>query len=142
MSQIDLPVERYIGGDIVKSLIDANGERYGTPGREFRVIDLCTEALPTADMLLCRDALVHFAFVDVWRALENVGRADIRFFAATTFTATTVNSDQPTCRRWRHLNLQAPPFDFPEPLHVIVDNFNREDQRLCVWRSSDIPHVA
>ena len=139
MSRVELPVERYIGGDIVTSLVDANRERYGSPDREFRIIDVCIDVLPTADMLLCRDALIHFSFADVWRALENIGRTEVQFLATTTFMATSVNSDQPTGLRWRHLNLRAPPFNFPEPMHAIVDNFNRDDQRLCVWRVSDVP---
>ena len=141
MSQVDLPLERYIGGDIATSLIDANRERYGSAVREFLVIDLCTDSLPPADMLLCRDALVHFSFADIWRVLENVRSGDIGLFATTTFLATRVNSNQPTGRGWRHLNLRAPPFNLPEPLRVVVDNHNRADQRLCVWKVSDLPNA-
>ncbi len=138
MSHVDLPVERYIGGDIVRALVDENRLRYGSPERDFRVIDLCVDPLPHADMLLCRDALIHFSFADIWRALENIRRAEIEYIATTTFVATEVNADQATGRGWRHLNLQAPPFEFPEPMRVIDDNFNREDQRLCVWRVTDL----
>ena len=139
MSHVELPVERYIGGDIVPALVAANTARFGGPGREFKEIDLCVDALPDADMLLCRDALVHFSYADIWRVVANIGRAEITYLASTTFDATARNSDQVTGLAWRHLNLRRPPFSFPEPLHVIVDDFNRSDQRLAVWRVNDLP---
>ena len=144
MAHVDLPVQRYIGGDIVPSLISANNTRYGRPDREFKVIDLCVDALPAADLLLCRDALLHFSEADIWRTIANIKRAKITYLAATTFTATVANTNQATGLQWRHLNLQTTPFQFPEPLHVIVDNYNRDDQRLMVWRVSDLPrqHTA
>ena len=45
MSHVDLPVERYIGGDIVRALVDENRLRHGSPERDFRVIDLCVDPL-------------------------------------------------------------------------------------------------
>ena len=139
MAHVELPGVRYIGADIVPSLIADNNLRYARPGREFRVIDLCVDPLPAADLLLCRDALLHFSDQDIWRAIANIQRAKLTYLATTSFTATVANSNQTTGLSWRHLNLQTTPFQFPEPLHVIVDNFNRNDQRLMVWRVSELP---
>jgi len=139
MAHVELPVERYIGADIVPSLIADNNRRHGRPGREFRVIDLCVDPLPAADLLLCRDALLHFSDADIWRAIANIQQADITYLATTSFTATIANANQTTGLSWRHLNLEGAPFLFPRPLHVLVDNFNRSDQRLMVWRVGDLP---
>jgi hypothetical protein len=142
MAQVELPVSSYIGGDIVPHLVEQNRATHGSRTRRFVVLDLCTDSLPPADLLLCRDALIHFSIADVWRALENIARADITYLATTTFTATTVNLDQKTGKPWRHLNLQVAPFSFPEPIRVVVDNYNREDQRLAVWKVIDLPVAA
>ena len=70
MSSVELPIDRYIGGDLLPSLVETNQSRFGDAEHEFRVIDLCRDDLPAADFLLCRDALVHFSEADVWRAAD------------------------------------------------------------------------
>jgi hypothetical protein len=65
MSHTDLSLERYIGGDIIAALVRWNQERFSNPRRTFMLIDLCTDDLPDADLLLCRDALIHFSFKDL-----------------------------------------------------------------------------
>jgi hypothetical protein len=142
ISHVDLPIHRYIGGDLVASVIERDRARFADEGHEFRVIDLCNDPLPSADLLLCRDALIHFSNADIWRALDNIAQSDITFLAATTFPATETNSDLITGIGWRHLNLQNAPFNFPLPLMSLPEGFNRPDQLLSVWRVSDVPVTA
>lgn len=142
MSNTDLSLERYIGGDIVAALVRQNQERYSDPRRTFMLIDLCTDDLPDADMLLCRDALVHFSFEDIWRVISNIKKARIQYVATTTFCATKVNTDQPTGIAWRHINLEAAPFSFRRPFIKLVDDFNRPDQILGFWRVKDLPELT
>lgn len=142
MSQVDLPLERYIGGDIVIPLIRQNQERFSHPRRTFLVMDLCIDELPAVDLLLCRDALIHFSYADIWRAIANVKSTKITYIATTTFPATETNTDQVTGIPWRHINLEAPPFNFPPPFMKIVDNYNRPDQILAFWKISDLPDVS
>ena len=142
ISHVALPIDRYIGGYIVASVVDRNRTRFADGRHEFRVLDLWNDPLPTADLLLCRDALVHFSNADIWRALNNIVSSDITFLATTTFPATTTNVDLITGIGWRYLNLQAAPFNFPPPLMSLPEGFNRLDQVLSVWRVSDIPGYA
>lgn len=139
MSQLDLPVERYIGGDIAPSVVEAARVRFGDERHHFSVIDLCTATLPDADMLLCRDALIHFSLADISRALDNIRRANITYLATTTFPDTAANEDIVTGVRWRRLNLEAEPFNCPPPLISLTDNvFHRPDKVLAVWRTDDL----
>jgi len=138
MRHVDLPVDRYIGGDLLPSIVERNRARFGSERHQFREIDLCTDRLPDADLLLCRDALIHFANADIWRAINNVARSKITFLATTTFPATPRNKDLISGIRWRHLNLQAAPFNFPPPLTSLPDGFNRPDKVLSIWRVSDL----
>ena len=139
MSKVDLPIDHYIGGDIVANIVERNTAQYGRPDVEFRVIDLCTDDLPPADMLFCRDALIHFGERDIWRSIDNVRRAGITWFAATMFIDTSANVDIATGIMWRHVNLLSAPFSFPEPVELLIDDFNRPDQRMAIWRVADLP---
>src|SRR5688572_4903717 len=64
---------RYIGGDVLPELVDANERQFGGPARRFMTIDILRDRLPEADLLLCRDCLVHFSFDDIRAALANIG---------------------------------------------------------------------
>ena len=136
MSQVDLPVEKYIGGDLVPNVVAANQARFGNAQVEFRVFDLCADPLPPADFLLCRDALVHFSLADTWDAIDNILNAEIRLFASTTFPETSENIDIETGIHWRPLNLEAPPFSFPPCLRSLREGSS--ERQLSVWLVSDI----
>ncbi len=137
MSHVDLPVERYIGGDLVPAVVKQNQARFGgRPLVEFRVIYLCADALPAADLLLCRDALVHFSLADIWRALANIVEAQITFLATTTFPAARRNTDLATGIQWRHLNLAVAPFSFPAPLLSLREGSS--ERELSVWRVGEL----
>ena len=68
MAEVDLGLVRYIGADFLPELIAENLRRYAAPNREFRELDLTAAPLPAADVLLCRDCLVHLSFADIQRA--------------------------------------------------------------------------
>src|SRR5262249_16445134 len=61
----------YIGVDIVDALIAETRLRYGGNRRRFMNLDLISDTLPRADVILCRDALVHFSFDAIFQALDN-----------------------------------------------------------------------
>lgn len=137
MKDIDLPVSRYIGADIVPELIRLNQQQYAGPARRFEVIDMTRDALPAADLLLCRDCWVHLSFADIHRALANLKQSSIRYLLTTTFVAGQKNEDI-TTGDWRVLNLELPPFNFPPPLQLIDErctegNGNFQDKRLALW---------
>ena len=138
MKAVDLPVDYYFGGDLVGSIVDSNQRQFGRPGIEFGRFDLCVDPLPDVDFLLCRDVLIHFSFTDGLRVLDRVTDSNAAYFASTTFIDLASNSDQPTGIDWRPINLEAPPYSLPPPIRTVVDNFNRADQRLCIWRVDDM----
>ena len=145
MSQVELPVTSYIGGDLVEAVVEENQRRYGNRQRSFRVIDICTDALPSADMLLCRDALVHFSLADIMQTLRNISRSEITYVAMTSFPTTLVNADQVTGLSWRPINLEAAPFHFPAPLCLIPEgpiaktrSATVHERALGVWLVRDI----
>ena len=125
----------YIGVDIVASLVAGNQAAYGKPGRQFACLDLTRDPLPRADLILCRDALVHLSFADIAAALRNFRDSGSRLLLTTTFIDTARNEDIRT-GGWRRLNLQLEPFGFPEPIATIEDlpaGGIAPGKRLALW---------
>jgi len=143
MSQVDLSGVEYIGCDIVEELIESN-RKYARPGVRFQKLDVLSEPLPDADLILCRDCLVHFSFQHVRQALANIAASNARYLLATTFTERTTNTDIPT-GRWRPLNLSAEPFSLPAPEATLVEECSQDDGQyadkvLGLWSIASLRH--
>lgn len=145
MAQIDLPGVQYTGGDIVPEVVAEAARRYGAPERRFLVLDLTRSPLPAADLLLCRDCLVHLSYVDIAQAIENVRNSDLEYVLTTTFTAESDFRDIVT-GDWRPINLEVPPFSFPRPVELVMEQCTEQsgafaDKALGLWQVSDLPHL-
>jgi hypothetical protein len=128
----------YTGVDIVAPLIAANSNTYTTSSRRFICADMTRDDLPKADLILCRDALVHLSFADAHAAIQNFRRSGSSYLLATTFLNHSPNEDVVT-GGWRPLNLQAPPFSFPAPLALVDERTAHSgnqyrDKRLGLWK--------
>jgi hypothetical protein len=108
----------YTGVDIVPALVERNQRTHADAAHRFLQLDLVADRLPDADLILCRDCLVHLSFADCRRALRNFQRTRARFLLATTFTGLMENAKGDT-GGWRPLNLERAPFLFPPPLALI-----------------------
>lgn len=142
MRTLELPVTRYIGADLLPELIQPLAREHGDARHEFRVLDLTRDPLPLADLLLCRDCLVHLSYADIRRALANVAGSGIAYLLTTTFPATEENEDIVT-GDWRVLNLERAPFGFPPPLELLNEHCTEGDGRfadksLGLWRVADL----
>ncbi len=145
MAEVPLPGVRYVGGDIVPDIVREAARRHGSDQRRFLVLDLTRSPLPPADLLLCRDCLVHLSYYDIARAIANIRRSDIAYVLTTTFT------EEPTFRDvvtgdWRPLNLEATPFSFPAPIELLSEECTEHegafaDKALGLWRVRDLPEL-
>ena len=96
-----------------------------------------------ADLLLCRDCLVHLSFADIARAIANIRAATVTYLLTTTFPAQRANEDIRT-GDWRPLNLEAAPFGWPAPLEYLVEKCTEgnglfADKSLGLWRVDSLP---
>jgi Methyltransferase domain len=141
-----LALDRYIGVDIVPDLIKRLKADPPMPNAEFHRLDVVSSPLPRADVILCRDLLVHLSDQQIYRCLRNFRRSGADYLLVTTFPA-QVNSDIVNAR-WRPVNLGAPPFAFPPPLTTIVEGSTQRsvsrgldygDKELALWRLADLP---
>ena len=144
MSEVDLEGITYIGADIVDEIIEKNIMHYSGEKRKFIVADIVKDNLPKADVILCRDCLVHLSNKDILRALRNFKKSQSYYLLTTTFYNVSNNQDLVSGRGWRPINLVAPPFNFPPPLKLIIEectelNGTYNDKSLGLWKLSDIP---
>lgn len=143
MQTMQLGVKKYIGVDIVESLIENNRHEFGDEIREFLCLNLAQDELPSVDLIFCRDCLVHLNFKDLQNVLDNFKRSGSRYLLTTTFPERDTNIDLLGKNIWRALNLQEAPFNFPAPLRLINEKCSEEhgahaDKSLGLWRLSDI----
>ena len=143
MSRLDLPAT-YIGADLVAEIVARNREIHASNSRSFLQLDLAADDLPPADLILCRDCLVHLSYEYIHAALANIRRSGAKFLLTTTHVRLERNKDIVT-GEWRRLNLQAAPFFLPAPLMLIDErsaNSSEPDKHLGLWRVSDIPDTS
>ena len=143
MQSVNLHQTRYIGGDIVKALIEKNSIRYSSEKHCFKVLDLIRDPLPQVDLVLCRDGMVHLSDKEIMLALKNIRKSGSRYLLATSFPDKPVNVD-PGITHWRPLNLQQPPFGLPPPLEIIHENEKDGryvDKSLCLWKLDTLTKI-
>jgi hypothetical protein len=129
----ELPIE-YLGGDIVRSLVERNRELH--PALTFVRFDITKDAFPASDLWHCRDCLFHLSFEDIARALVNFQQSEIPYALLTSDSGPFRNKDIET-GDFRYLDLLQPPFSFPEPQHWLNDRFDREmPRRVGLWDRS------
>jgi SAM-dependent methyltransferase len=144
MAAIALPGIRYVGADLLPEVVARAAAQ--SSGREFLELDLTTGPLPSADLLLCRDFLVHLSFSDIERAIANIRRSGITYLLATDFPDEPTNRDAIT-GDWRPLNFEQPPFGFPRPIEVLREGCTEQeglfaDKSLALWRVADLPRSS
>jgi hypothetical protein len=142
MRLIDLPVASYIGAALLTEVVQPLQMAYTDSRHRFLVLDLIREPLPQADLLFCRDCLVHLSFADIRRALGNVLRSGIPFLMTTTFPECEVNEDIVT-GDWRPLSFQRSPFHFPLPGELLNEGCTEAgglfiDKSLGVWETAEL----
>ncbi len=143
LKEAALPVAAYCGVDIVPAVIEDNRRRHAAPGRTFLCLDIRREPLPRADLVLCRDCLVHLSFRDALAALANFRASGATWLLTTTFPGRTANRDAVT-GEWRPLNLERAPFRLPPPVALIAEECPEDggahaDKSLGLWRLGDLP---
>lgn len=143
MKKVDLPVEKYLGADIVKELVDINNNLYSDEKRKFILCDLTTGTLPEADIIFCRDCLPHLPNRLIKEALKRIKLSGAKYIFTSTYTECSKNKDVHV-GGFRPLNLRLKPFYFPEPEKLIsdpciTDSVKLIDKCIGLWKISSLP---
>ena len=145
MKEVDLGGVEYIGVDIVRDIIERDREWYAGPGRRFVLGDLVSDVLPNADLILCRDCLVHLPYAETRKTIANFRKSGATWLLTTTFTGPRENRDI-EIGDWRPINLERPPYRFPAPVEVLNEESDEVDEELGafpdkslgLWRLADL----
>ena len=139
MCDVDLSGIYYTGGDIVQAIVDRNNDAYCNENRKFECLNIINGPLPKADLILCRDCLVHLNFADGLAALEQFRKSGATWLLATTFTDRGSNDDLFEGGIWRPLNLEKAPYNLPKAERYINEGCTEGnnlygDKCLALWR--------
>ncbi len=143
LSEVGLNVQQYIGVDIIESIVNNHVQSYKHDSRfKFILGDLTQDVLPTADLILCRDCLVHFSNEAIFQALRNFKKTKNRYLLTTTFIDCKENVDIKT-GDWRPINLEMAPFHFPKSIANIIEGCTEanglySDKSLGLWEIEKI----
>ena len=134
--EVDWGDIHYIGGDIVKELIEKNTDYYANENTSFKHIDLSKDELPKADIILVRDCLMHMSTEDAGKCLKNIQKSDIKYILASTYPHNKQNnlSFKTSASLSRH-NLEVEPFNLTKPILYLNDANRHVPQKLLgLWR--------
>lgn len=142
MSQTPLPDNiRYIGGDIVESMIAENKATYNYPNVEFICLDISNDPLPDVDLLFCRDCLIHFSHSDIIRTFKNIIRSNIKYVLITNYDDGYANNQDIQTGGFRPISFTQDPYNFDQPVDKIVDwapgtNNGNVTRHMNLWHRS------
>jgi hypothetical protein len=121
ISKVDLPVVNYIGADIVQSIVEENSAAYGNAQRQFKKLNVVSDNLPRADLVMVRDLFIHLNKDQISRSLANIYASGSRWLLTTTYPNLTVNTEI-VPGQFRPINLTISPFNLPQPIRIIHDD--------------------
>lgn len=140
LSTVDV---EYLGGDIVRPLVEENNRRYKSANIAFIQIDLANDDLPRSDLMICRDCLFHLSFKDTRLVLESFIRSETDYLLTTTHVNSLSggfsNIDIET-GDYRRIDLFSHPYNFPRNyLEAIEDWVEPGPERLmCLWNRHQV----
>jgi hypothetical protein len=142
MRDVPLGEVDYIGGDIVRELVDADQRQYGGPRRRFLKLDLMRDVPPRADLVLCRDCFIHLPYDGIRAALRNFKASGARYLLTTHYPGVHKPAHDITLGQFRAFNFELAPFRFPPPLRAIIDGpldgTPWMGRSIALWRFEDL----
>lgn len=131
--QYALPEEfDYFGIDVAASVIERNNSRFASAAVRFQVLDAVDSAIPSGDVVLCRDVMYHLNLQDAVSLLRNASSSTARYLIATSDDQSLFNADIRT-GDYRPLNLRRRPFNLPQPEMRFSDDAIVPTRYLGVW---------
>lgn len=139
MQRVRLDGVTYTGVDIVPDLIERHQRVFARAGRSFLLCDVLQDPPPRADLIFCRDLLIHLSYSDILRALQNMAASGSTWLLTTTFREGR-NRLEPTGGFFR-INLEQAPFAFPAPADILADGEGKtapNGRVLGLWKLADL----
>lgn len=106
---------KYIGMDIVSSLIDSNKIKYQSENIHFEKANICKDPLPDCDIIMVRDCLFHLSYEDINKFLRNLYKTNYKYLFTTTHLNINKNKFSNIDIKtgdFRYIDLFSKPFNF------------------------------
>lgn len=136
---------QYIGGDIVKEIIENNQKRYGSDTVSFQHLDMTKDDLPKVDMIFCKDCLQHLSHEHVAAALNNFKRSGSKYLLVSSFPRTWRNHDIYD-GDYRPLNICIKPFNLPKPIYKFreesISAGVSSDKYMYLYKLDTLPNIT
>jgi hypothetical protein len=148
-------IKSYTGCDIVEECVKENQIKY--PEYNFKCLDLETDNIPDADLLIVRDVLGHQPLEVALNMIRNILNSNCKYLLSTTWASKkegvwavpekgTIHRENEGVDygRFYPVNLMGDPFNFPEPElfieeQVQVDGYDRGNRKsLALWNIKKI----
>jgi len=128
----------YLGVDVVKPLIEGN-KAFETDKIKFQhgwIEDLNLSSY-RFDVVILSDVLVHMSYDDINRVIAKLRQSNIQYILMTHFLDQKSNKDIVT-GGWRSLRWTIDPFNWGEPLEVVLNKSvgekNSKGKSLSLWK--------
>lgn len=136
---------RYVGGDIVKPLIEKLSREATSERVSFIHVDLTRDSFPSADLMICRDCLFHLSYRDCLAVLRGFLSAGIPLLLTTTHELRkgAENRDIAT-GDFRPMDLLRPPYGFPAEVLARIDDWVPPDppRFMCLWTRDQVARAV
>ena len=119
----------YMGGDIVKEIINSNNKLYKKKNISFKQIDLQKDKLPKYDLMICRDCLIHFSNKDIFESLINFSNSSIKYLLTTSHLEykkgklKNIKNKDIIKGEYRTLNLFSKPFNLNKKVSYVINDY-------------------
>jgi Methyltransferase domain len=142
MNALNYEFYSYLGVDIWETFVTRNQSLYKNEKRRFIVGDIVNEVFPKADVILCRDCLVHLPYQSGLSAIENFRKSGSKYLISTSYFDVTRNEHDLGFDKWdwRKVNLELPPYNLGRPITSLVERGQRCEpgwpdfgKQLSVW---------
>jgi hypothetical protein len=138
----DSPDVEYTGGDIVDELIEQNQKAY--PEHTFVTVDITRDALPSADLMICRECLFHLSDSDIKLALNNFLQSDIAAILMTSDLVDDANRDIES-GDFRWVNFFNTPWNFTKDYIYTINDWPYQSQpqrKMFMWSQEQIKNIV
>ena len=100
-------------------------------------LDIINNKLPDADLLICRDCLIHLSYKNIESFFNNVKKSNLNYFLITSYeykNEIIPNTDIHD-GDFRPTFLTKPPFNLPQPIVKFLDkdSEHKKNQNLSCY---------
>lgn len=117
---------KYTGGDIVHELIEKVAKKYTSENVNFITIDITTQKLPDADLMICRDCLFHLHPNMVEYFFKNFCKSNIKYLLTSTFYNRNNEFQNVTKLRtgdFAKIDLFSEPYNLTKDVHTRIKDY-------------------